>query len=36
MCPALGAAGQGHCAWRRRGPSARDLGDAVMWLMWLY
>ena len=28
MCPALGAAGQGYCAWRRRGPSARDLGDA--------
>lgn len=28
MCPALGAAGQGHCVWRRRGPSARDLGDA--------
>lgn len=28
MCSALGAAGRGHCAWRRRGPSARDLGDA--------
>lgn len=30
MCPALGAAGRGHCAWRRRGPSARDLGDAEL------
>ena len=26
MRSALGAAGRGHCAWRRRGPSARDLG----------
>lgn len=28
MRSALGVAGQGRCAWRRRGPSARDLGDA--------
>ena len=28
MRSALGAAGRGHCARRRRGPSARDLGDA--------
>lgn len=28
MCSAPGAAGRGHYAWRRRGPSARDLGDA--------
>ena len=28
MRSALGAAGRGHCAWRRRGPSAHDLGDA--------
>lgn len=27
MRPALGAAGRGHCAWRRRGPSARDERD---------
>ena len=30
MRSALGAAGRGHCAWRRRGPSARDLGDAEL------
>lgn len=30
MCSALGAAGQGYYAWRRRGPSARDLGDAEL------
>lgn len=28
MCPALGVTRQGHYAWRRRGPSARDLRDA--------
>ena len=28
MCPALVVTGRGHYAWRRRGPSARDLGDA--------
>ena len=28
MRSALGATGRGHCAWRRRGPSAHDLGDA--------
>ena len=30
MCSALGVAGRGHCAWRRRGPSAHDLGDAEL------
>ena len=30
MCSALGVTGQGHCAWRRRGPSAHDLGDAEL------
>ena len=30
MCPALGVTGQGHYAWRRRGPSARDLRDAEL------
>ena len=30
MCPAPGAAGRGRCAWRRRGPSAHDLGDAEL------
>lgn len=30
MCPALGVTRQGHYAWRRRGPSARDLRDAEL------
>ena len=30
MCSAPGAAGQGYYAWRRRGPSAHDLGDAEL------
>ena len=30
MCPALGVTRQGHYAWRRRGPSAHDLGDAEL------
>ena len=27
MCSALGVTRQGHCAWRRRPPSARDERD---------
>ena len=30
MCPALGVTRQGHYAWRRRGPSARDLRDSEL------
>ena len=30
MCSALGVTGRGRCAWRRRGPSAHDPGDAEL------
>ena len=30
MRSALGVTGQGHCAWRSRGPSGRDLRDAEL------